>query len=227
MHSPRVSRWIVGLAFLIAIPASAQEKSVAPKSEPMFDGLLARTIHLLPPAIAAELNLKPEQKAQIQRIEEEYRNKRREAILDAAGKVMTIIDGIQEGGDFESAPTLAICHEITGGLLQSRRARIAYEKKMLAVLDDRQKDEFARLKNMGPLRPRRANPIEEAEPRFSVAKRAEALNLTDEQKTKLAEMQREMENRFREMLTPEQRQQFDNSRREPIAWPKSKEGNPR
>jgi Spy/CpxP family protein refolding chaperone len=227
MHFQRPFQWTVGLVFLVALPAFAQEKSVAPKSEPMLDGLIARTIHLLPPAIAAELNLKPEQKAQIQRIEEEYRNKRREAILDAAGKVMTIVDGVQDGGDFESAPTLAICHEITGGLLQSRRARIAYEKKMLAVLDDRQKDEFARLKNMGPLRPRRANPIEEAEPRFSVTKRAEALNLTDEQKTKLAEMQREMENRFRELLTPEQRQRLDSPRLEPAVGQKTKEANPR
>lgn len=111
------------------------------------DGLVARIRYLVPPGVAEELNLSTEQARQVKQLEKEYRQQWRETMLKAVLKIVIIIEN--SGSDDEScepAPVLAIAHEVTGTLLQLRRARVGFERKVLAVLNTEQKEKYRKLK---------------------------------------------------------------------------------
>jgi hypothetical protein len=213
-----------GVCLLLLLPwiSPAQEKNETRKetrkTEQQRDGLIARAVHLMPSGFAVKLNLTADQRGQIEKLDQEFKAQRREALTKTAFKVMALVESLQEEEDRELAPVLAICHEITGGLLESRRTRMAYEQKMLSFLDEDQKEQFARLKEMGPHERRQqrlaADGGEGADFRLiPSSKRLEGLQLTEEQKKKVLELRQEMETRFRNLLTAEQKQHFDGQSR--------------
>src|SRR5262245_23276117 len=113
-----------GLSLLLLLPWTSATQE---KNEQQRFGPIARAVHLMPPAFAAELELTADQRDQIKKLDQEFKGKRRDALTRTAVKVMAIVEGMQEqDDDRELAPVLAICHEITGGLLESRRTRMAY-----------------------------------------------------------------------------------------------------
>ena len=208
------SRFFAGTCLVLLLPwiGTAQEKGKVRSGDQDRDGLIARAVHLMPPGFAAALDLTSEQRGQVRKLDQEFKEKRRAALTKTAVKVMEIVESMEEEEDGELAPVLAICHEITGGLLESRRSRMAYEQKMPGLLDDRQKDLFSRLKEMGPREWRQlrlAGGSEEAELPLN---RLEHLQLTEEQKKKLVELRKEMQTRLRDILTEEQKRRLDESR---------------
>jgi hypothetical protein len=214
MSTRECSRIFVATWLVMLLPwfGSAQEDSKVRKGDRERDGLIARVIHLMPPGFAPHLNLTQEQQKSIQKLDQEFKEKRRDALTKTVVKVMSIVESMQAEEDEELAPVLAICHEITGGLLESRRTRMAYEQKMLGVLDVQQKQKFARLKEMSPheRRQQRLDGSEEAaEPPL---KGLERLQLTPEQRKRVAELRQEMEMKLRDLLTEEQRQQLDQTK---------------
>src|SRR5688572_6760608 len=125
MFTRGCGRFLAGVACLglIACVATGQEVRQARKSEPR-DGFITRLVHLMPPVFAAELNLNAQQKGEIKKLSEEFAGKRRDVFIKTGVKVMTIIEDMRDDQEGELAPVLAICHEITGGLLESRRTRM-------------------------------------------------------------------------------------------------------
>ena len=75
------------------------------------------------------MKLTTEQQGQIQKLDQEFKNKRIQAAMQTVMRVMAIIESLEsDDADKETAPILALSHEITGGLLETRRTRIGYEK---------------------------------------------------------------------------------------------------
>jgi Spy/CpxP family protein refolding chaperone len=178
------------------------------------DGFFARMAHLMPPAFAHELNLDPEQEKQISALETEFRKKRQEILIQTGFQVFAIIDNLgEEEEQREPAPVLAIAHEITGGLLESRRLRAGFEKKMLALLNPEQREQFIDLKEQ-PLFGRQAREDDrerrgggELHPLSPRVQRS--LDLTDEQRKQLVEMRQQWDTQFRNLLTQEQRERWE------------------
>lgn len=180
------------------------------------DGLIARVFHLVPPGFAAELNLTADQKKQIQALEGEFKTKKMEALMKTVGKVMVIIDSLEADDELrEPAPVLALTHEITGALLESRRMRLGYEQKVVALLNADQKATFAELKE----RPRDRRFAGKDKPGkttihfYYTPEGQDRLQLTNEQKQKFAEMQKQLEQSFRSLLTEDQRRMLDDGNR--------------
>lgn len=179
------------------------------------DGLIARVFHLVPPGFAAELNLTVDQKKQIQALEGEFKTKKMESLMKTVGKVMVIIDSLEADDELrEPAPVLALTHEITGALLESRRMRLAYEQKVVALLNADQKATFAELKE----RPRDRRDVAGGKGKATIhfyytPEGQDRLQLTNEQKQKFAEMQKQLEQSFRSLLTEDQRRMLDDGNR--------------
>ena len=172
------------------------------------DGLIARMVHLMPPAFAEHLDLDAQQQKTISGLETEFRKKRQEILIQTGFKVFNIIDNLGEAEEErEPAPVLAIAHEVTGGLLQSRRLRFSFEKKVFAVLSPEQKEEFIDLKEQPVLRREARGEDDFLKP---LSRRLErSLDLTDEQRKQFAQMHEQWQTQFRNLLTQEQRQRWD------------------
>jgi Spy/CpxP family protein refolding chaperone len=193
------------------------------KAERPRDGLIVRLLHLMPPGCAEELELTAEQRRQIAQLEREFQPKRREALLKAVGHVVSIVDSItnDRGEQRETAPVLAILHEVTGGLLESRHLRADYEQKMLGLLDDEQRERYAEFKERGPRERRERRQAREwagkrivHEERLLASPRADRrLQLTSKQKQQVADLQREWDTKMRSILTPEQLRMVDGLKR--------------
>jgi Spy/CpxP family protein refolding chaperone len=189
----------------------AQEKTRDDDKERL--GLIGRVLHLMPPAFATELKLTTEQQGQIQKLEQEFKEKRRASLMQTVTRVMVIIESMEaDDDDKETAPVLALAHEITGGLLETRRSRIGFEKKMMALLNVEQQVKFGHLKD------RKSRGMHELAAHtqganttlhFYSPQGQEKLQLTDEQRRKLGELQRDLEVRLRAFLTDDQRRVFD------------------
>ena len=197
---------MVAVVALTVLPMSAWAQEKGAKDQKEREGLFGRVLHLMPPTFAAELNLTAEQRTQIQKLEQEFKTKRVESLLQTVGRVMAIVESMDGDDHKELAPVLALAHEITGGLLESRRARMGYEKKMVAVLNPEQQAKLAHLKER---RPRDRRDEGAATFHFYPPQGQERLQLTDEQRRKVDEMQRDIVTRFRSLLTEEQRKIFD------------------
>jgi Spy/CpxP family protein refolding chaperone len=176
------------------------------------DGLIARMVHLMPPAFAEELDLNPQQEKQIAGLETEFRKKRQEILIQTGFQVFQIIDNLgEEEEKREPAPVLAIAHEITGGLLECRRMRAGYEKKMLALLNPEQREQFVDLKEQ-PVFGREAREGREGRggELHPLSPRVErSLDLTEEQRKQLAGMRQQWQTQFRNLLTQEQRERWE------------------
>jgi Spy/CpxP family protein refolding chaperone len=202
---------VAGFA-LTLLPTSgmSQERPSKGSPEKVRDGVVGRILHLMPPAFTADLRLTEEQRDQIQKLEQEFNSKRLGSLMKTVSRVMAIVDSMDAGeGDKEVAPVLALCHEITGGLLESRRSHMLYEKKMMTLLNADQQAKFTALKEHGPRLLAERQGVTRS---LHFYPSQEGLQLTDQQKQKVGELQREMETRFRELLTEEQRRHFDENR---------------
>lgn len=210
--------WVLMLGFgLVIAPAigPAQEKGKGEKSKgEKGDSLLGRVIYLVPPTMAKELNLSEEQRREILKLEGSFRSKRTESMVGSVSRVMSIIDSLDDEDDNkEPTPVLALCHEITGGLLEARRLRLAYEKKANALLNPEQQRRFAQLRDRnGQLFPRSDG---KTTFHFYPPHDADRLQLNDQQKQRLQELHREMEAKFRELLNEQQRKILDESKAPP------------
>jgi hypothetical protein len=138
----------LALVLLVApVPSllAGDAKEAAKKSR-RESGLLVRLMHLMPPAFAQELNLSAQQQKDVSALDAEFRAKRRDILIQSVIKIWTIIESLSaEDEKREPAPVLAIAHEVTGGLLNMRRTRAAYEQKMLALFSDEQREQFTSL----------------------------------------------------------------------------------
>lgn len=203
--------WGLAAALLNPVVVGAQEGQQRGEAGRARDGLVARVMNLVPPALARELKLTPEQKKQIEGLEQQFNQKRQAALLNTLMKVTAIVKGLADEENGEPAPVLAISHEITGCLLHMRRTRTELEKQVLAALDERQRTEFAELKKRRPRDDRDRGRDAEAGPLFS-PRAQERLNLTAEQRQKLMELRREWEAKVRSVLTQDQQRRLDGTR---------------
>jgi Spy/CpxP family protein refolding chaperone len=203
----RLGLFVVGFALmLVPISGSTQEKEAKGDKvdgKKIRDGFVGRVLHLMPPAFAVELKLTAEQNGQIQKLEQEFKDLRTKSMMGTVSRIIAIVESMDEGDDKEVAPVLALAHEITGGLLESRRLRINCEKKLAGVLNAEQQTKFAELKER---RPRLRG---ETTFHFYPPEGQERLRLTDDQKQKLRALQMELETKLRDFLTEEQRKLFD------------------
>jgi len=175
-------------------------------------GLIGRAMHLLPPAFAEEMDLKPNQREKVSKLEQEFKQHRQALLLRTAMRVAGIIDQERTKHDVE-APFLTICHEVTGGLLEMRKARLAFEKKMLSLFTAEQREQFEDLKELTPREWR----IMRREQRRAIAHDGplmpheclEHLKLTAEQHKKLKALLDTTQTQFRNLLTEEQRTRLD------------------
>jgi hypothetical protein len=210
---------VASLAMVLALAgtAQAQKEQERNKLRPR-SGLFARIIELLPQDFADELNLDAQQRQKIQGLQEEFDQRRTQALIRSAMQVAGLINGLQKEDNREAAPVLAIAHEVTGGLLDERRLRVEYEKRMLALFNDEQREKYAELKERGP-EERRERRLARQEGRGTSVGTGpwqllsppvqRELHLNPEQKQKLADLRREMERQFRDVLTEDQQKRFD------------------
>jgi len=201
----------LGLSLLLLLALSGAAQAAEPKArheQRRRDGFLVRVVYLMPPAFEDELRLSDAQRKKIHELQEELRQQRRQVLLKVVMRVRAILASLEEEGKEEPTPVLAIAHEITGGLLEMRRNRVGLEKKMLAVLDAGQREEYAELKARPPQRGRRGSAAAAPSSIFSpdVQRR---LHLSAEQRRKLADLQHERETKARGLLTEEQQRQYD------------------
>jgi Spy/CpxP family protein refolding chaperone len=204
------------MAAVLVIPARAgAQENQRRETGRDRDGLLARVLNLVPPAIARELNLTAEQRTQIEALEQQFKQKRQATLMNTIIKVTVIVKSLDDEENAEPAPVLAISHEITGCLLTMRRTRFELEKKVLTLLDDRQRAEFVELKNRGRRDDRDVGRDRgrDADDGLFSPRIQERLNLTAEQKQKLMQLHRDWEAKLQSILTAEQKERLDGLRR--------------
>lgn len=135
----------LALSLVLIFPAATPAQETACTSKP--HGLGTTIWYLVPPEIIPDLKLTSEQARQVRQLEKEFTQQRRETMLRAVLKIVFIVEnsGTEDEGA-EPAPVLAVAHEVTGALLQLERARVGFEKKVLALLDMEQKETYRKLK---------------------------------------------------------------------------------
>lgn len=210
----------LGLVLILVGTAHAQKRQERSESKPP-SGLFARIIELLPQDFADELNLDAQQRQKIQQLEEEFDQRRKQTLIRSAVQVAGILSSLQRQENREAAPILAVAHEVTGGLLDERRLRVEYEKRILALLNDEQRQRYAELKEGGP-QERRGRRLGRQENHGTSAETGpvkllspevqQQLHLSREQKQKLADLRREMERQLRDVLTDDQQKRFEQLR---------------
>jgi Spy/CpxP family protein refolding chaperone len=103
---------------------------------------------LIPAPLVDDLKLDAEQKKKIDELEAEFRSKRSAAMMMAMLKIKTLMDKIER--DEEPAPALAITSAITNQMLDLKRNRTTYEKKVSEVLTDEQRRKWEAWKKLKP-----------------------------------------------------------------------------
>lgn len=175
------------------------------------DGLITRVVTLITPATMEKLNLTEEQRQQIDVIDQEFQQKRQQALTRAAFKLYGMVNAAEEAT--EPAPALVVGHEITGGLLETSRIRAEYEKRVTAVLNDQQRAEYLRLKANPPREVRESRKARAKEPRENLLLLMKPvqnqLGLSDEQKQKVEAIEVNTEAQIRALLTDQQRKKYD------------------
>jgi hypothetical protein len=167
---------------------------------------------LLPANVEAELKLDDAQREKVRQIEAGFKQRRQGSVMMTGLKMKALFDRLDDGGDARAAmPVLSIANEVTGVLLKMRQTRLEYEKKLMAVLNDEQRAQYAAWLASSP-REKRAERKAKRKEGFEARPLPDLdqeLQLTPEQHRKLAEMEREWEHRFRKLLTEEQRRRYD------------------
>jgi Spy/CpxP family protein refolding chaperone len=141
-----VSLWST-LAALLVLPGAlrAEERKIVIKEVSKPDaGIIQRIRHIMPPAYEDKLALTNDQRKQIRALDDQFKQKRRDIMRAEFDTIQKIIDDIHN--EKETAPAMAIVHEVTGAILQIRHARADFQKKIVAVLDEKQKEQFRELR---------------------------------------------------------------------------------
>jgi hypothetical protein len=187
-------------------PQAGDEPKAGAKPAPAKQGGV-----LLPATIEAELNLDDAQREKVRKLEAEFKQRRQGGVMMTGLKMKALFDRLDDGDAREAMPVLTIANEVTGVLLKMRQTRLEYEKKVMAVLNDEQRAKYAAWLTRSPREKRierKAKRQERTEVR-SPPDLDRELQLTPEQLRKLAELDREWEQRFRKLLTEEQRRRYD------------------
>jgi Spy/CpxP family protein refolding chaperone len=203
------TRTLAGLAAVVVAAGFAGAQEPRPDADRDADGgLLARFTRLAPAGCADDLNLDEAQRQRLRQLEQECQQKTRAALTQTAFKVYGVIKSMERHDETaEPAPGLAIAHEIVGGILEARRARVRAERQLLTALNPDQKEQFVALKDERP-RDRRVRDDGDGVALTSrLAQRR--LKLDDEQVRKIEAIHAEADAKVREVLTEEQLKRYE------------------
>lgn len=213
MHTFCVGAWgamVAGATLLILPPAAQAQK---PKREPApkltrtapAAGLFVRLMHLIPPAFVDDLKLDAKQAEEFRRLEKVFSEKRQAALVKTGVKLLSIWRSLEADDESsEPAPVLAIAHEVTGCLLEMRRARVTLERKAVAALNDEQRERYRQLK-AGRVKPGAA--VASADELLS-PRTQRRLGLTPEQQKQIDDLRRDFDTRLRAILTEDQQRKL-------------------
>lgn len=221
------NRMFLMTGLIVGLASAAAAWSDDPPSDPRRprEGPFTRLSTLVPTHIRGQLNLDAAQQGQIDQIESEFRERRRQMLIKSALQFYSALERTDdEEAPVEPAP--AIGHEVTGGLLETARIRADYEGRVLAVLNDQQKDAYRRLKNTAPPR----GPVHETrKPKPTAGHHdlmlflgpvQDQLGLTDDQRQRVIALRSETEFKLRAILSEDQRRKYesliDEIKKEPV-----------
>jgi hypothetical protein len=205
--------WAVCLAVPLTLVSlgSADPQAGGPPKEGVKAVPVTRGGLLLPADLEADLKLDDVQRVKIRQLEAEFKQRRQGSVMMTGLKMKALFDRLDEGEAREAMPVLTIANEVTGVLMKMRQARLDYEKKLMAVLNDEQRAKYAAWLERSPREKRlerKAKRKERSDAR-PLPDLERELQLSPEQHRKLAELDREWERRFRQLLTEEQRRRYD------------------
>lgn len=154
-----------------------------------------------------KLNLTAEQKEKIEKIEKEFADKNK----DSQEKIR---EAAQKARQDQDRTALQKVMETV------QKQRGEFEDKVKAVLNDEQKKKFEEAKatgrRPGVIQPGQVRPIGRAGDQSLQSRDVqEKLNLTAEQKTKLEQLQKELEAKSLQVLTEQQKKQFEELKKQP------------
>jgi hypothetical protein len=202
MTAPR--KCLGGLVLTLALVALVR---AGPPAAPRQGGK-ASGGQLLPESLAAELKLNDEQRDKISKLEADFKQRRQGALFMTGLKMKGLFDRLDQDDARAAMPVLTIANEVTGALVKMRQTRLEFEKRVMDVLDEQQRAAYAAWLRRSPREKRAERKALRAEMR-PLPDLDKELQLTPEQHRKLAEMEREWEQRFRKLLTEEQRRRYD------------------
>ena len=182
------------ITLIAAVGVQAQEQQRQPRRPAA--GLDQAGGPLVPKAVADKLDLSAEQKEKVARIEKEFADKAK----DSETKARELMEKARQDKD------RAAYQQAQEKLAEARKARATYESQVLALLTDAQKKTFEQLAT-AQRRPGAAPG--QAAGQFLPVPLQERLNLTAEQKEKLNQLQKEFETKALQVLTEEQRKQYE------------------
>ncbi len=183
-----------------------------PPDQAPNDIVKPRPATLVPRALEAALQLSPEQLEKIRTIEAEFKQRRQGMLMMTGLKMKGLFNRLDENNPREAMPVLTIANEVTGVLFKMRQTRIEFEKKVMTVLNDEQRARYAAWLERSPREKRaerKAKRFERNEIRQPLPDLDKELQLTPEQQRKLAALEYEWQQRFRKLLTEEQRRRYD------------------
>jgi Spy/CpxP family protein refolding chaperone len=198
MH--RFRSTVVGFAMLVVIWVGAgADAQTQEQRQPRRPGVQPGQLGgpLVPTGIEDKLKLTPEQKDKVAKIEKEFADKAKENEI----KLRDLMQKARADKD------RAALKQIQEKAEEARKVRKAYEAKVLDVLTAEQKKTFEQQSTGGARRP--AVPGSAGASQLLPPALQERLNLTAEQKEKLKQLQKEFESKALQVLTQEQRKQYE------------------
>jgi Spy/CpxP family protein refolding chaperone len=198
----------VALVFCGTTWADDKDKEKPKRPQPGA-GFGRMQMSLVPDALQEKLKLTDEQKKKVEKLQQEFDDKNKdtfEKVRDAMRKAMQDRDREAFG-------------KIRELMEPVRKSRGEFQDKVAALLTEEQKKTFEEGRKEardGPPRipgfpggPGRGQPTQEVPGKLFPSRVQERLNLTDEQKEKLAKMQKDFEAKAMELLTDEQKKKLE------------------
>lgn len=190
------------VALLVATGADGQQRQ--PDISRLQIGL-GRTGPLLPEGAKDKLNLTAEQKDKIAKLEKEFDDKSKES----TDKLRESIQKAVQDKDISGLQGLRDLMEA------NQKLRTEYEGKVAALLTDEQKKKFEEATKDAPRRPGAGfQPQRQTDKGLQSPDVQQKLELTKEQKEKLADIQKEAEKKALEVLTQEQKKKYEELKKE-------------
>jgi Spy/CpxP family protein refolding chaperone len=166
------------------------------------------SLTLVSTELAEKLKLTTEQKTKIEKLQKEFEDKNKDT-FDKAREAMR-----KAFQDMDREAMTKIREQMD----TVRKARGEYQDKIAALLTGDQKKTFEENKNPTPPNPFQGGPggrrPQEIPGKLLSSSVQEKLNLTAEQKEKLAKMQKDFETKALEMLTDEQKKKLEDLKKE-------------
>jgi Spy/CpxP family protein refolding chaperone len=207
MLALRSGAFVLGLAVIFgAVPASAQDKAKPDRAK--LKDRIAELKNLLPPDAVEKLKLTDEQKEKLAKLQQEFEEKSKETL----GKIRATLQKAIQDKDGEAIRKAG--EEIRAG---AEKLRGEFMEKVAGLLTEEQKKKLEEIKKEAPARPG-FRPGQPGEPRrpgpglLLPPPVQEQLQLSDEQKEKLARLQKEVDSKLGEILTEEQKKKLEEIR---------------